>query len=88
MQLGIKQFPIRQLIDDDGEELMEEEDYNRLMRARADDHLMTPFQCETCHVRICWEEISGMTRPDQWTFERNLLFQGLKGEASLRTLEI
>jgi hypothetical protein len=49
--LGIKRFPIRQLIDDDGEELIEEEDSARFSQARAGDHLMTPFQCETCHAR-------------------------------------
>jgi hypothetical protein len=49
--LGIKRFPIRQLIDNDGEELIEEKDSARFSQARAGDHLMTPFQCETCHVR-------------------------------------
>jgi hypothetical protein len=49
--LGIRNFPIRQLIDDDGEELIEEEYSLRFLKARAGDHLMTPFQCEVCHVR-------------------------------------
>jgi hypothetical protein len=39
------------MIDDDGEILIAEDDASRFMCARAGDHLMTPFQCETCHVR-------------------------------------
>jgi hypothetical protein len=38
------------MMDDDGE-LVEEEDKTRFICLRAGDHLMTPFQCETCHVR-------------------------------------
>jgi hypothetical protein len=49
--LGIREFPIRQLIADDGEELIEEEDCTRFLCAQAGDHLLTPFQCETCHFR-------------------------------------
>jgi hypothetical protein len=40
----IRNFPIWKKIDD-GDESVEEED------AQAGDHLMTPFQCKTCHVR-------------------------------------
>jgi hypothetical protein len=49
--LGVRKFPIRQKVDDDGDTLVEEEDQTRFLCARAGDHLMTPFQCETCHVR-------------------------------------
>jgi hypothetical protein len=49
--LGIKHIPIRQFLDDDGEELLEEEDSYRFMKTQAGNHLMTPFQYETCHVQ-------------------------------------
>jgi hypothetical protein len=49
--LGILNFPIRQKVDDDGDELIEEEDATWFLCARTGDHLMTPFQCEKCHVR-------------------------------------
>jgi hypothetical protein len=49
--LGILKFPIRHKVDDDGDTVVEEEDKIRFLCARAGDHLMTPFQCEMCHVR-------------------------------------
>jgi hypothetical protein len=49
--LGIHSFPIHQKIDDNGDNVIEEEDKTRFLCAWAGDHLMTPFQCETCHVQ-------------------------------------
>jgi hypothetical protein len=49
--LGVREFPIRQKVDDDGDTMVEEEDDTRFLCARAGDHLLTPFQCETCHFR-------------------------------------
>ena len=35
----------------DGEVVLEEKDKLRYLEARDGDHLVTPFQCETCHFR-------------------------------------
>lgn len=51
MPLGLLKFPIRHKVDDDGDTVVEEEDKIRFLVARAGDHLMTPFQCEMCHIR-------------------------------------
>jgi hypothetical protein len=50
--LGIQKFPIHQKIDNDGDAVVEEEeeDKARFLCAWAGDHLMTPFQCEICHL--------------------------------------
>lgn len=37
--------------DADGEIILEEKDKMRYLEARDGDHLVTPFQCEICHVR-------------------------------------
>jgi hypothetical protein len=37
--------------DDDGEVIRNPGDEKRFMEARAGDHLVTQFQCETCHFR-------------------------------------
>jgi hypothetical protein len=37
--------------DADGEIVLEEKDKLRYLEARDGDHLVTPFQCEVCHVR-------------------------------------
>ena len=49
--LGIRQFPIRQKVDDDGGILEDDNDDERFKCARPGDHLMIPFQCEVCHFR-------------------------------------
>ena len=49
--LGIRNFPIRQKLDDDGEILEEADKATRFNEGRAGDHLMVPFQCELCHYR-------------------------------------
>jgi hypothetical protein len=38
-------------LDEDGEVICNPGDETRFMEARAGDHLMTQFQCETCHFR-------------------------------------
>jgi hypothetical protein len=38
-------------LDDEGELIKNPGDETRFMEARAGDHLMTQFQCETCHFR-------------------------------------
>jgi hypothetical protein len=48
--LGIKPYPIKTQVDDDGE-ILDAKEAGRFMHARAGDHLMTPFQCELCHFR-------------------------------------
>ena len=47
----MRNFPIRQKLDEDGELLVEEDEDERFKVARAGDHLMIPFQCELCHFR-------------------------------------
>jgi hypothetical protein len=37
--------------DEDGDVIRNPGDDSRFMEARAGDHLMTQFQCETCHFR-------------------------------------
>jgi hypothetical protein len=38
-------------VDEDGDLLEDEDDYERFKFARPGDHLMVPFQCELCHFR-------------------------------------
>jgi hypothetical protein len=38
-------------VDEDGDLLEDSDDVERLIVARAGDHLMVPFQCEACHFR-------------------------------------
>lgn len=72
---------------------MEEEDKSRFMCARAGDHMMTPFQCETCHVRNMLgrnprpdrardEELKGMIRRATldafWSRESSTVASNLK----------
>jgi hypothetical protein len=55
--LGNKPFPVRQLLDEDGEDLEAQLDSKRFRQGRDGDHLMTPFQCELCHFRnIFWRD--------------------------------
>jgi hypothetical protein len=49
--LGIRDFPVRQKLDDDGEVLEEADEATRFMVARAGDHMMVPFHCDLCHFR-------------------------------------
>lgn len=51
VELGTKNFPVRCLIDEDGEDLGNHLDERRFKEGRAGDHLMTPYQCELCHFR-------------------------------------
>jgi hypothetical protein len=44
-------FPIKMQVDEDGEEIRDPGEESRFLEARAGDHLMTPFQCGTCHFR-------------------------------------
>jgi hypothetical protein len=49
--LGHKKYPVMVQLDDDGEVIRNPGDETLFMEARAGDHLMTQFQCETCHFR-------------------------------------
>jgi hypothetical protein len=49
--LGVRNFPIRKKLDEDGELLEEEDEDIQFKQGRAGDHLMVPFQCELCHFR-------------------------------------
>ena len=51
MPIGGKDFPVRRLLDEDGEDLEDFTDQKRFCEARNGDHLMTPFQCDLCHFR-------------------------------------
>jgi hypothetical protein len=51
VEIGDKGFQVRRLVDEDGEDLGNHLDEKRFKEGRAGDHLMTPFQCETCHFR-------------------------------------
>lgn len=42
---------MRRPIDEEGTSLILEKDKDRFMFGRSGDHLVTPFQCETCHFR-------------------------------------
>jgi hypothetical protein len=42
---------VKQLIDDDGDVIVNPAEEMRFKEARAGDHLMTPFQCQLCHFR-------------------------------------
>ena len=44
-------FPVRCPVDEEGTSLILDKDKDRFMFGRAGDHLVTPFQCETCHFR-------------------------------------
>ncbi len=44
-------FPIAKLLDEDGQELVDQGGGKRFVEARNGDHLMVPFQCELCHFR-------------------------------------
>jgi hypothetical protein len=52
-QLASDPFPVLQASDLDesflGAEVLEDDDPNRFKWAREGDHLMCPFQCDTCH---------------------------------------
>jgi hypothetical protein len=49
--VGLRPFPVRQLIDDDGELVCNVGDEERFRTARNGDHLLTTFQCERCHFQ-------------------------------------
>ena len=48
--LGNKPYPIKLLLDEDGE-VLDAKEKGCFMCGRAGDHLMTSFQCELCHFR-------------------------------------
>jgi hypothetical protein len=63
--LGIRDFPVRQKLDDDGEILEEADEATRFNVARAGDHMMVPFQCDLCHFRnIMMRDPEAETRTD------------------------
>jgi hypothetical protein len=45
------EFPVAQPKDAEGNLIIDDEDKTRYLEGRDGDHLQTPFQCETCHVR-------------------------------------
>jgi hypothetical protein len=44
-------FPIKRVMDPAGEDIGDEKDVGRLLKARAGDHFMCQFQCDLCHFR-------------------------------------
>ena len=42
-------FPVRPVLDEDGEPVVRGDEDMRFLKARPGDHYMTPFQCERCH---------------------------------------
>jgi hypothetical protein len=44
-------FPVALHLDDEGEAITSDQEEKRFREARGGDHLITPFQCETCHFR-------------------------------------
>ena len=42
---------MKKTLDDEGNVIEKDKDVNRFMVGRDGDHLITPFQCETCHFR-------------------------------------
>jgi hypothetical protein len=44
-------FLVKTQVDDDGKVILDPGEETRFVEARAGDHLMTPFQCDTCHFR-------------------------------------
>jgi hypothetical protein len=49
--LDNNEFPIARPRDEEGNEVLAEEDRERFIVARNGDNLVTPFQCDLCHFR-------------------------------------
>jgi hypothetical protein len=48
---GLSEFPSNEPTDEDGYVMLKEQDKSRFLIDRMGDHLMCPFQCNTCHLR-------------------------------------
>jgi hypothetical protein len=48
---GLSEFPINEPTDEDGYVTLKEQDKSCFLIGRMGDHLMCPFQCDTCHFR-------------------------------------
>ena len=44
-------FPIKRVMDPDGEGIEDVKDVGRFLKARAGNHFMCQFQCDLCHFR-------------------------------------
>ena len=53
--LDSNEFPIARPRDEEGNEVLAEEDRERFIVARNGDNLVTPFQCDLCHFRNLME---------------------------------
>jgi hypothetical protein len=63
---GVRVFPIRQMVDDDGDKRIVEGDSRRFVSVRAGDHLLTLFQCKVCQARnILGRNLRGDLEKDQ-----------------------
>jgi hypothetical protein len=51
MPVGGDPFPIKSVVNGDGNDLTDEKDKDRFTYGRGGDHLMTKFQCDCCHFR-------------------------------------
>jgi hypothetical protein len=51
MDEGSDPFPVKRPVDEGGNDLTQEKDKARFSFARSGDHLMTRFQCDTCHFQ-------------------------------------
>jgi hypothetical protein len=66
---GTKDFPVQQHFDEAREKLEETNGANRFLEAYAGDHLMTSFQCDSCHFR----NIMGCNPLRHWGKDAELL---------------
>ncbi len=48
---GLLEFPIAEPVDKEGYVSLQEQDKNRFLISRIGDHLLCPFQCDTCYFR-------------------------------------
>ena len=49
--LGKTNYPIKKTLDEEGNAIERDEDKGRFLVGRDGDHLMNPFQCETCQFQ-------------------------------------
>jgi hypothetical protein len=53
-------------VDEEGDLLEDWDDTKCFLVARADNHLMVPFQCEVCHFRnVMWQDLARSLPRDQ-----------------------
>ncbi len=64
--LGKRIFPVKVLLDDDGQELVDPSESSRLKEAWAGNHLMTPFQCKLRHFWNIMARNLVMSHPKDW----------------------